>query len=535
MYSLNLFKLENDTHNIKLFYNELYNAYTLQGEKEIINLDEKFIFKYFHFNNNCTKEKNCEWDWINQLFNLNVLYKYNQNPRVLIIVLYKDNTYALSFGGSYSLINKYCDTNFAFDFIRKLKLKNIKTSTVVAPLSYRTQSVNVFKNAEDLDINSGEAYLKIKCSIDNSVEEIIFDEKIEVGNSIKFKLLENSFESICKLLRYVINKVDDQTEITRVPIFRKIDDKSKVQILNNNLINHINSNMDKLNIFELQIVGVKEFFRDAIDKYVLLVNRKKLKINDFNLEEISRVLTENNMSLSEEIFRIKIQYYIDNNFFNINLIDTLEVVDDEHNAILFNGKWYLYNDDYLKYLDESINNIDISSNDIFNYSNELYKNFLNEKSTQENLDIKSLEKTYYKELAYNTSLTINQGFTLFDTKKYIIDNHDVEFADLMKDDTLYFVKIGKSSGKLLYTFDQCLISAKLYKDGKIGKEYNIKKFIVILLLDRKNRLPIINGRPDISKLKMLGLKIKIDDCKKQLDKLHYKFELFINYYEDECA
>ena len=63
-------------------------------------------------------------------------------------------------------VDKYCDTQFAFDFARRINFKQIKTTTLTTPNSKRNKTVNVYLNYNNIFYDSGEAYAKIKAKIE---------------------------------------------------------------------------------------------------------------------------------------------------------------------------------------------------------------------------------------------------------------------------------------------------------------------------------------------------------------------------------
>ncbi len=86
-------------------------------------------------------------------------------------------------------MDKYCDTEFAFNFARRIKFKQVKTTTLTSPNSRKNKTVNVYLNYSEIAFDSGEAYAKIKAKtlIDYYGEKP--EVTIEIGHSIKTKML----------------------------------------------------------------------------------------------------------------------------------------------------------------------------------------------------------------------------------------------------------------------------------------------------------------------------------------------------------
>lgn len=105
--------------------------------------------------------------------------------------------------------------------------------------------------------------------------------------------------------------------------------------------------------------------------------------------------------------------------------------------------------------------------------------------------------------------------------------------DLYKDETMYAVKIGNSSGKICYVADQSSTSLKTYKSTPKAERLKIQNVALWIVLKRKTNLPDDPdnpGKPDITKLKMLMLKNKIDSWKKQVRVMGFTPIIYINYW-----
>lgn len=104
--------------------------------------------------------------------------------------------------------------------------------------------------------------------------------------------------------------------------------------------------------------------------------------------------------------------------------------------------------------------------------------------------------------------------------------------DLYKNKTMYAVKIGESSAKLSYVVEQSVGSLKMYKYKQLENMPEIDKVAVWIVLKRKTHLPEKNGKPDLSSLKMIMLKNRLDEWKKEVRILGYTPIVYLNYWED---
>jgi hypothetical protein len=123
----------------------------------------------------------------------------------------------------------------------------------------------------------------------------------------------------------------------------------------------------------------------------------------------------------------------------------------------------------------------------------------------------------------------NHGFENYDRIESRIGTADIELMDLYKDNTIFAVKIGSSSGKLCYVADQSIQSLKAYKHNLIAEKPPLSNVGIWIVLDRANQLNLIDGKPDINELDMLILKNKLDSWKKEVRVLGYKPIIYVNY------
>lgn len=102
--------------------------------------------------------------------------------------------------------------------------------------------------------------------------------------------------------------------------------------------------------------------------------------------------------------------------------------------------------------------------------------------------------------------------------------------DLYKDRTMFAVKIGNSSAKLSYAVEQSISSTKMYKHKKLIDMPEIDNVVVWIILKHHKHLPLINDKPDLSKLRMIMLKNRLDSWKKEVRLLGYKPVIYLNYW-----
>ena len=100
--------------------------------------------------------------------------------------------------------------------------------------------------------------------------------------------------------------------------------------------------------------------------------------------------------------------------------------------------------------------------------------------------------------------------------------------DLYKDEAMYVVKMGNTSGKLCYAVDQSLTSLKLHKSGNLPGMPVVRTAVLWLVLER-GHIEDDNGKPDLSRLNMVMLKNRLDQWKKEVRLMAIRPLIYINY------
>lgn len=486
-----------------------------------------------------TEERDINWNWLLEEFEADAIRSI-PNPKSVLLIEKDDIAYAVTFGASYFIVDKYCDRNFAFNFARKVEYKEIKTTALTAPNSQRNKIINTYINYSNLEFDSGESFTKVKAKLAIDDTFTIHKENIEIGNSIKFTLNQDSLDSISELVLYIENTLEVEDKY-KIPVFAKVADSDLIDILDARLKEEVFNNIHIINISEIDIIGSTEIFNHNDTSFTASFRHYRKEISELSINELTQFASENRFNLNENMLDVKITSY--NNGASVrtdkikNLID---YTDDTERCILLNGQWYHFNDDYLSYLADSIKEIDVIYNPEYNFHKSLHNEFLDRKYLEEKdrdeYDGKSeaqirekIKKKYYAERYYNIMLAENYEFENYDRIESRIGTADIELMDLYKDNTIFAVKIGSSSAKLCYVADQSIQAIKVYKHNLIEEKPQVSNVAIGLVLDRANQLKIVDGKPDINELDMLILKNKLDSWKKEVRVLGYKPVIHINY------
>lgn len=541
MGSLNLYKIDKDKTQlfIQNMSQKLQKIDPLDIEKRINGTNTMFRFTLFISQQEDDKELN--WNWLLTAFSVHNL-SITPTPRAILMVEKDSTIYAVTFGHAFFLVDKFCDQDFGFSFARKIKYEEIKTTTLTSPHSKCNKTVNTYLNYNELEFDSGESFakIKVKVALPNGFET--FKPSLEIGSSIKFSVERDSLDTIINLIIYVENVLGTPTDLYQIPVFSKVVNTDLISWLDNQLMTDVHNNLAQINISELDIIGANEIFNHNDSEFIIKYRRKEKRIQSLSNDELQTFCNDNDFNLEDILLNISVTSLRDGNEVNtVTMKSLIDYTNDAEKCILSKGQWYKYNNDYISYLQDSIAEIEAVYNPTFDFAPETHDAFIKErylvekdeeqyqgKSEEEILS--SLKRKYYAERCFNLIREANDGFKNFDRTSQRVGTTNIELMDLYKDEIMFAVKFGSTSGKLCYVIDQSLASLKMYKHKQLKQLPQINTVAIWLVLGRQNHLPLIdNVIPDINTLDMLMLKIRIDQWKKEVRLQGYKPQIYINY------
>lgn len=543
MPNINIYKITEE--KIEAFTTHLDEAYDCLSEQiqNYLRLNETRIEYncklYFSEKDNPTPLK---WNWALSMFGQPTAQIWG-SPKGVISISTETSCYALTFGHSFFQIDQFSDKEWAFSYAKRMNYKNIKTTALTNPHSQRNKTVNTYLRYDDLEFDSGEALAKLKAKAVLPTDFNLFTENMEFGNSIKLSVKTPTINKIIRIIEHIENGIANDEIQIKIPYFRKIKVDIYTQELENDLISTIEDNLQSLDFSEYQIFATQIIFNDTFD-YRYKYNGHSKDIDMLNVDSLIQFVEEYQIP-QNDVLNIHVVLCEDGNErFGESIKNLVFFTNDVRKALLMEGEWYLYNDDFLEYLADSIKEIPVVFDAQYNYSKQAHDNFINSKyneaketpdySTLSEQEGKSkLKKKYYKENYFNINLSEQFGFVNFDRELERIGKHKLEVMDLYKDNAMYTVKFGNTSGKLCYAVDQSLEAIKAYKKGLIslGDDINIKEVCIWIVLER-NELPLMNGQPDINDLELLILKNKLDLWKKEVRLLGKTPIIRVNYAKD---
>lgn len=542
MACINLYKVDK-TRSQKLTQEILKRMQYEQTVERTIQLEDgkSESFGLTLYLNSSESQKDIAWNWVLDEFGKHELQVASAPKAVILIERDNGDEYAVTFGHSFFVVDRYCDSDFGFDFARRLEYDEIKTTTLTTPNSRRNKTVNTYINYNELDIGSGESFAKIKARVALPEGFTLYKPAVEIGNSIRFLTADDSLEGILRLIVHVEDTIRNCPEIYRIPVFSRIKDETELQRLNLKLAASVYNDPGQVNISELDIIGATEIFNNNDSEFELKYDGKKSpKISALTSEALRDFCREHNWDYGSVVLDIAVvSYYNNAPVVTKRVRELIEYTADGEKALLSKGIWYRYNDDYLTYLEASVAEIDTEYHSEYDFTTAIHNTFVEgrysaEKDSavyagkSESAIKDALKSKYYAERAFNLIRAEENGFQNFDRNPDRVGNSKVEEMDLYKDEAMYVVKMGNTSGKLCYAVDQSLTSLKLHKSGNLPGMPVVRTAVLWLVLER-GHIEDDNGKPDLSRLNMVMLKNRLDQWKKEVRLMAIRPLIYINY------
>jgi uncharacterized protein (TIGR04141 family) len=347
MGQINIYKI--DSNKKQVFYQTMASKLELVRTVEVNKVvnDNEISFGMSLYISQPTEEKDINWNWLLREFGADIIRSL-PNPKSVLLIEKDDIAYAVTFGAAYFIVDKYCDRNFAFNFARKVEYKEIKTTALTAPNSQRNKIINTYMNYNNLEFDSGESFTKVKAKLSIDDTFTIHKETIEIGNSIKFTLNQDSLGNIADLILYIENTLEIQEDKYKIPVFAKVADSDLINTLDARLKEEVLHNIHNINISEIDIIGATEIFNHNDNSFNASFRHYTKEISELSINELTQFANDNGFNLNENMLEIKITSYNNGTPVRTDKIKNLiDFTDDTERCILLNGQWYHFNDDYL--------------------------------------------------------------------------------------------------------------------------------------------------------------------------------------------
>ena len=426
-----------------------------------------------------------------------------------------DNNYAITYGSSSFLVQKYSDREFGFDFAKRIELKEMKRKSSMIPHSTRNSSITSFKNTKTILFDSGENIT----SLSFTPEDEFYGKRIDIGKSIKLKVdisLENIYQLFDKIEMDISNEI-----INNIPLLTKITNQDDIEKYNKMMYDSLNKeyisyeelNTTQFSINEFYIVGSSIYFEEDHTQ-IIKIGKIEEEIELHSIIDLFELSKKHNISIQDIIEKGKIIYKDSSNetIYSENIRKFISYEIDSENVSLYNDEWYYYNADYYKLIMDEIKSISFKYDVTDNLSiNDIEKNKSNEKEYREEIINKILCLKHNGKLMDRDLLISKYESDFFDSE------YKIELADLIIDDEYISVKVGKPQS-LSYCVDQSDLSAKLINAKKVDlKKHKLnepKKYGVWFYLE--NNTIFDGNKASIEKIHSIMLLSKLSTWSKNI-------------------
>ena len=487
------------------------------------------------------------WGWVFGLLDKQA-EKIGTMPKGILIIKKRDNAtcmYAVSFGGAHFHIGKFCDTEFGFDFASRVMIQKTMLSVTVNKNSKKNKTINSYKDFEHLEINSGESYTKLKFAIRLEGDAVdLIRNVIEVGSSLKVCLIKDSVSNVLKLISY-IEKTLEGVVRTKIPIFNLVTKADEIHSLDKHLCDDFLRDETTVTISEFDVIGTTEVFNRA-EQYEISCAGQFKKTTVLNWQILKEFFNEKKISDANVMLRTGIKFLVNGESKVTRAIRELidyyfEGGTEERSALLVRGQWYRFNQYFCDYLKASLSELDIYYDEKYDIRDTQVEAFRKEMCDKHKEDAKykklsqndyevAIRKKYYYEYVFNL-LREKEGFEIKDRMMVPWSGgEEIEVYDLKKDDVIFAVKRGDASSALTYAVTQSEAAIDYYMDEDKPKNTRPHSIALWFILPKRKRLQTLKGnRLDWDEIRMLLLKIRIDNWRKKVLLANMKPEIHINY------
>lgn len=424
----------------------------------------------------------------------------------LLLIHDDQKCYAISLGKTHFYIKPYCDSDFGINMaeriinVNDLRLKNSKFYK-----TKKSKTVTSYLSNTELDYDSGESlhYLRAK-----TIDSTLWGNIASFGQSMLLTLDINT-NQLAQLIT-LIEQTLHQPAITNIPKAEKITDPEEIANLDALLVQSILDEDDSSVDYQNIVLSGVDFIFSENNQYQYILKGTDIIgeiINDLSIQTLRDFVAENTIDLTQNISNINIRIIREEGRNSSKSLKMVLEYMTEDRECLIDGAWHKFNQSYIDLLKDYVRQIKINEHD---------QNF--------DIDINN----QITETEFNEKLE-NNGYLNLHTSNHYIGGFTIETTDLLKDNTLYFVKKGTPQ-KLNYVIDQALNTLNVLKNNiyliqdNNGVDIEVKKICLWLIIKRVNTIETLDEIQSIIFLmKLMHLSKEIQD--NRLDKL----EININY------
>lgn len=447
----------------------------------------------------------------------------------IIICESEDNNYAITYGPSSFLVQKYSDREFGFNFAKRIELKEMKRKSSMNPHSRKNSSITSFKNTKTIVFDSGENITSLSFTPENE----FYGKRIDVGKSIKLKI-DISLSDINRLFDQIESDINGEI-INRIPLLTKITNVEEIERYDNMMYSSLsrefassrNLNSTQFSMNEFYIVGSSIYFEEDHTQ-VVKIGKYEQEIELHNLNDLFELSRNIDVDIRTIIEKGKIIYKDSSNekIYSESIRKYINYEIESENVSLYNDEWFYYNEDYYELVMNEISTIEITYNPTDDCTKDKLESYrTNDKEYREEILNKILSEKYNGKLLDKDMLISKYE------NEYFNSDYRIEIADLLLEGEYISVKIG-SSQALSYCVDQSELSAKLIDAKKIDlSEKNLPqpdKYGLWFFMETNNIFE--NGKVYLEKIHSIMLLSKLSTWSKNIKILGKIPVIHINKY-----
>ncbi|MDO9628653.1 MAG: TIGR04141 family sporadically distributed protein, partial [Acholeplasmataceae bacterium] len=205
--------------------NDLVNQRYFSTDESISgNISLSFFYKSSY-------ENEIKWKNVFEYFSIQIDFR-TKDIKGVILINKQTNNYAITFGNSAFVAQKYCDVDFGFELARRIELKELKRKSTSAQRTRgRKGEVNTYTNEDNLDVDSGRIFTSLSFT---PVDETL-GKRIDFGKSIKLNMGFNLNE-IESLIDRIESILANDVIRNNIPYLNKVKDPELINEYNSILL-----------------------------------------------------------------------------------------------------------------------------------------------------------------------------------------------------------------------------------------------------------------------------------------------------------
>lgn len=438
--------------------------------------------------------------------------------------------YAITYGFSSFLVQKYSDKEFGFNFAKRINLKELKRKSSMNPHSNRNASITSYKNTKTILFDSGENITSLSFSPENE----FYGKRIDIGKSIKF-VVDIPLKEISDLLHSIERDLKNPI-INKIPLLTKITKDEDIQRLSEKMFDDLeekcnsylsNDNTSEFFINDFYVVGSSIYFEDEYSK-VIKIGKIEKETDLYELRDIFNLSKEIELDIRTILEKGKLIYKdsFGKRLYSENIIKFINYENVEENVSYYDGEWFYYNNDYYDLVMDEINTIEVKYEKDDNISKaDLMKYKSNKVEYREQILNKILSKKY-KGILLDRDLLISK----YENENFN-SSYKIELADFIIEKEYISLKIGNSQA-LSYCVDQSSLAAKLInvKKADLSKEKLPTPDSIGVWFYFESNTIFKNNTCDIKKVVSIMLLSKLSEWSKSIKIYGQKPIIHVNKY-----